>query len=224
MNPVKQATRGQLSRDVIVDKALAVAAEDGLDAVTIRRLANEFDVTPMALYWHVKTKEDLLAAAADRVIDSIQIETSDDDPWSDQLRAALTELVRALRDNPQIAPLVPARIVACESGLVLTERALRALATAGFSTAEAAQIAGQALLTAITLVTSDGVDDSGTSTEEREAHLRVKQAAMAALPPDRYPYLVAAAPDMTHCADADGYFGFGIDLFIAGVEGLAPTA
>jgi AcrR family transcriptional regulator len=224
MSSVKQATRGQLSRDVVVDKALALAAAEGLAAVTIRRLATEFDVTPMALYWHFKTKEDLLAAAADRVLDSIRIETSDEQSWSDQLRTALSGLVRALRANPQIAPLVPNRVLACESGLALTELALKALATAGFSTAKASQIAGQALLTAITLVTSDAADASGTSMEERDEHLRQKRAGIAALSSDRYPYLVAAAPDMAQCEDVDGFFGFGLDLFIAGVEGLAPAS
>jgi TetR/AcrR family transcriptional regulator, tetracycline repressor protein len=224
MSPTKTATRGQLSRDVVVDKALQLAAQDGLAAVTIRALATAFDVTPMALYWHFTTKDDLLAAMADRVLDSIRIETSDDAPWSEQLRAALSGLVQALRTHPQIAPLVPTRITACPSGLTLTERALAALAAGGFSTAEAAQIAGQAMLTAITLVTSDRVDDSGTSAAERDEQLRVKQASIAALPTDRYPHLVAAAADLTRCADTEYFFGFGIDLFIAGVEGLAPAS
>jgi TetR/AcrR family tetracycline transcriptional repressor len=223
MSPAKQATRGQLSRDVIVEKALTLAASEGLEALTIRRLANEFDVTPMALYWHFSTKEDLLDATADRVLDGIQVAVPDDAPWREQLRAALTGLVDALRANPQIAPLVPTRIIACESGLALTERALSALATAGFSTAEAAQIAGQAMLTAITLVTSDGVDDSGTSAAEREEHLRKKHAALAALPPDRYPHVLAASTDMTRHADVEGFFDFGITLFITGVVGLAPN-
>jgi TetR/AcrR family tetracycline transcriptional repressor len=224
VSPVKQVARGQLSRDVVVDKALVLAAEDGLAAVTIRALANEFDVTPMALYWHFSTKDDLLAAMADRVLDSIRIEAASDASWSDRLRAALSGLVQALRSHPQIAPLVPTRITACPAGLALTEYALAALADAGFSTADAAQIAGQAMLTAITLVTSDRVDDSGTSAAERDEQLRVKQANIAALPTDRYPHLVAAAADLTQCADTEYFFGFGIDLFIAGVEGLAPPA
>jgi TetR/AcrR family tetracycline transcriptional repressor len=220
-NPVKSATRGQLSRDVVVDQALAVAAGEGLGAVTIRRLATELDVTPMALYWHFKTKEDLLAATADRVLESIVVAPSEGLTWSDQLRAALTGLVGALRENPQIAPLVPARMMACEPGLDLTEYAMRALALAGFSTGQAAQLAGQALLTAITLVTSDGVDDSGTGVDERNQQLRTKEAMIAALPPAQYPHLVAAAPDFAHCANPELFFAFGIDLYIAGVEGLA---
>jgi TetR/AcrR family tetracycline transcriptional repressor len=224
VNPVKNATRGQLSRDVVVDKALAVAAEEGLGAVTIRRLATELDVTPMALYWHFKTKEDLLAATADRVLESIVIAPPEGLSWSDQLRAALSGLVRALRENPQIAPLVPARVMACESGLALTEYAMSALAAAGFTSGESAQIAGQALLTAITLVTSDGVDDSGTSEDARGHQLRTKEAMILALPPERYPHLVAAAADFAHCADPELFFTFGVDLFIAGVEGLAPPA
>src|SRR5437763_5942986 len=50
--PSKTATRPSLSREVVADRALALADTDGIDAVTIRRLATELGVTPMALYWH----------------------------------------------------------------------------------------------------------------------------------------------------------------------------
>jgi TetR/AcrR family transcriptional regulator, tetracycline repressor protein len=54
--------RERLSRDTIVDGAIALADAEGLDAVTIRRLAQDHEVTPMALYWHFKDKGELLDA------------------------------------------------------------------------------------------------------------------------------------------------------------------
>ena len=48
--------------EAIIDRALALADREGLDAVSIRRIAQDLGVTPMALYWHVKNKEELLAA------------------------------------------------------------------------------------------------------------------------------------------------------------------
>src|ERR1700729_255933 len=62
-------SRPKLDREVVVDAALQVADTEGLEAVTIRRLAQELSVTPMALYWHFKDKEALLGAVADRMWD-----------------------------------------------------------------------------------------------------------------------------------------------------------
>ena len=58
-------TTAPLSREAMIDHALDVADTDGLAAVSIRRIAQDFGVTPMALYWHVKNKDELLAAMGD---------------------------------------------------------------------------------------------------------------------------------------------------------------
>ena len=57
----REAERGRLTKQAVVQRALALADADGLDALTIRRLATELGVTPMALYWHFRNKEELLA-------------------------------------------------------------------------------------------------------------------------------------------------------------------
>ena len=59
--------RAELSRELIVDRAVEMADAEGLEAVSIRRLGQEFGVTPMALYWHVQNKDELLAAMGDRI-------------------------------------------------------------------------------------------------------------------------------------------------------------
>src|SRR5580704_14285830 len=67
----KTATKSELSRLAIVDRALEIADAEGRDAITIRRLAQDFGVTPMALYWHVANKDELLAAMGDRFFDHV---------------------------------------------------------------------------------------------------------------------------------------------------------
>jgi AcrR family transcriptional regulator len=221
LSTVKVAARGQLSRTLVVDRALALADDEGLDAVTIRRLATELDVTPMALYWHFRTKDDLLASMADRLLDDVEIPAAQGS-WPELLRGGITALVSALRPHPQVAPLVALRMVQHPTGLALTEMALGALDAAGFSTADAAQLAGHALTTAIVLVTGDQVDDSG-STAEREDELAAKGAFLRGLPVDRYPHVVAAAAALTHCDDVDRFYALGVDVFVAGLEGLARS-
>ncbi len=213
---------------MVADRAISIADSEGIDAVTIRRLATELGVTPMALYWHFATKDELLAGAADRVLDDLRLPASitgsadeTTESWSAELRALLVELVRVLRLHPQLVEQVAHRILASAPGLSLTERALAALSQAGFPATEAAQLAGHALRTAMALAVDDVVDDSGMSSDEREEHLQQKRTMLAALPAEQYPSLVACADAMTFCADPDEFFTLGIDHFLAGVEGLA---
>ena len=221
MSP-KTADRPALSRNVVADRALELADSEGIEAVTVRRLAGELGVTPMALYWHFRTKEDLLAGLADRVLDDADVPEPTGD-WEAGLRAALLALVTAMRPHPQVAPLVAQRILHHPNGRALTEQALRLLAEAGFDQEPAAHLAMQALRAAISAVTADQVDDSGMPADQREAHLRQKQAMITALSPQEYPALVAHAAAMTYCPDPDEFFQLAVDLYVAGVKGLAPS-
>src|SRR5580704_8764389 len=63
--------RPRLSKRAVTDRALKLADADGLDALTIRKLAHDLGVTPMALYWHFRSKEDLLEGVAEQVWDEI---------------------------------------------------------------------------------------------------------------------------------------------------------
>ena len=222
MTETKTGARTSLTRERVVDRALALAGSEGIDAVTVRRLATELGVTPMALYWHFKTKDDLLAGTADRVLDDVVVPPPAQE-WSEDLRAVLTALVAAMRPHPQVAPLVATRMMAHPTGLELTERALSRLAAAGFAPEAASALAMQALRAAIAMVTGDQVDATGMDAETRSEHLRHKQALIASLSPERYPTLVTHAAAMTYCDD-EQYFGLGVDLFVAGVRGLAPAA
>ena len=68
----RSGDRERLSRDTIVAGAIELADAEGLDAVTIRRLAQDHDVTPMALYWHFKDKGELLDGIAERLFADVR--------------------------------------------------------------------------------------------------------------------------------------------------------
>jgi AcrR family transcriptional regulator len=174
----------------------------------------------MALYWHFKTKDDLLDGLADRVLDAVELPARSGD-WMADIRAALVALVTAMRPHPQAAHRVAERVMAHPQGLELTETALATLHAAGFSPEAASYLAMQALRSAVAMVTADLVDDSGQTAEEREAHLRRKQATIASLDPAKFPAVVAHAQAMTYCGDPESLFALGVDLFVAGVRGLA---
>ena len=109
--------RVELSRAAIVERALTVMDTEGPDAVTIRRIAQEFGVTPMALYWHVANKDELLAAMGDALLADVT------PPAVDRLVVRAAACGRrdpdraASREHPAAAELVFPRILVTEPGL-----------------------------------------------------------------------------------------------------------
>ena len=204
--------------------ALELADTEGLEAVTIRRLAQQHEVTPMALYRHFADKDDLMAAIGDRLLAAVDL--PDDDPEVDvwvRVRVVLEAFVAALRPHPKAAGLALTRILAAEPGLEMAEHLMRLLTEAGFSVDGAAEVGRQSICALITLVTTEPGAAEETDPTAREDALRVKRAALAALPPRRYPLLTSAADTLICPASTDAYYELGIDLVVAGIRGVLPT-
>lgn len=217
--------RARLSRETVVDGALALIDEEGLDALTIRGLAQRLGVTPMALYWHFKNKDELLAGLVNRLWSLVDTDVNAgvdaDRPWIDQLRTLMESLVNVMRAHPASASIVmeiePEQAEACFDTM---EVALDLLRRAGFSAVEAAAICRHGLRTAITLAVGQPDATARRSPDVAEA-LRHKRIVMQSLPADRYARVIEASVALTDCEDPDAYYAFGIDLFISGVEALA---
>jgi TetR/AcrR family tetracycline transcriptional repressor len=223
-------TKSKLDREAVIDAALALADEEGLDSVSFRRLAEQFAVTPMALYWHFEDKEALLAALADRLwvqaADMLsasleQLSSSDDDDWG-QLPLTLIALVKTMQPHPAVAELVPTRVVECEAGRDVTELTLGFLAQHGFDPSQASDLGRFVLSSAVMLVTTQaGIEIPGH--DERAEVQRRKRIALASLPPDRYPHITASAAYLTDCESPEAYLQRGLDAIIAGVRAQAPS-
>ncbi|WP_153029337.1 TetR/AcrR family transcriptional regulator [Amycolatopsis sp. YIM 10] len=91
-----------LTREQIVEAAVAVLDADGMQALSMRKLAARLDVAPMSLYWHVPTKDALLELALDAVSGEIELPPEDAD-WHDRLRAIAGGLREAVRAHPWTA-------------------------------------------------------------------------------------------------------------------------
>ncbi|MFD7441605.1 TetR/AcrR family transcriptional regulator [Streptomyces sp. NPDC059909] len=213
--------RERLSRDAIVTGAIALADAEGLGAVTIRRLAQSHGVTPMALYWHFKDKDQLLDGIAERLFQEVQFPPVDSAPWDEQLRAVLMALVAALRPHPSVAWLARDRIFSCEPGLAIAERTLSLLRQAGFTADRSADIGGFLLTAVVTLVSVEPGSAYGTDAESRDDALRVKTAALSALSPRRYPSVVASAGALAACTGPDSNHELGIGMMVTGIVCMA---
>lgn len=91
-----------LTRDEIIDAALDLISREGIEAVTMRRLADEIGVTPMALYHHIPSKKQLLDLAVDRVGKDLHI-AHDGRHWMDQMRDYAMRWREELHRYPGVA-------------------------------------------------------------------------------------------------------------------------
>ena len=214
--------RTRLTKAAVVDRALRLADADGLEALTIRKLATDLGVTPMALYWHFRSKDELLEGLAERLWGEIDVNVDATAPWASQLQHLLESLLRVLRAHPAGSGLLMHSEKRSEAAINATEITLEILRGAGFDPVVASEIARSALWTGIMLVTSEpGV--KWLAADEKTEAMRRMQVEYASLPPARYPRLVECAVPMTACDDPELHYQLGVSVFIAGVEALAAS-
>jgi len=214
------ADRARLTKSAVVDHALKLADAVGLESLTIRKLATDLGVTPMALYWHFRSKDELLTGLVERVWTEIDLDVDRAAPWPDQLRALFESLIAVLRTHPAAPKLLLEFDKQTEASLRPTELTLEILRSAGFDPEHAAGIARHALWTGIMLVMSEAGAEL-LSPEERERGQRKKQITFATLPTATYPQLVECAVAMTSSDDPEFHYELGVSLFVAGVEAIA---
>jgi AcrR family transcriptional regulator len=124
-------TRTPLSRERVLEAAVALADREGLEALTMRRLADELGAGAMSLYHHVANKEELLAGMIDVVFSEIELPTTDVD-W----RTAMRRRGRSTRAALNRHRWAVGRMEGTHSGLSsarVHEAVLGCLREAGFS-------------------------------------------------------------------------------------------
>jgi AcrR family transcriptional regulator len=137
----------RLTRDAVVTSAMEAIGRDGLASFSLRSLADALGVVPNAIYNHVKSREDLLDAVAERFVSDIRL-PAEEHPWPEWVRAAAAALRAQLLERPGLAELVLRRAGATATGPELLARFLDRLQGAGLDRATA-HVAWHAVLTVV---------------------------------------------------------------------------
>lgn len=120
----------RLTREAVVQAAVRLARREGIDALSMRRVADEVGTAPMSLYRHVADRQALLLAMLDDVVSSLELPAAHADPAS-ELSAVLGAIHRVLRREPWVTHLVVVEGMASPAIMPAVERIFAALACAG---------------------------------------------------------------------------------------------
>jgi AcrR family transcriptional regulator len=109
---VKVTNRLALSRDLVIRSAISYVDENGLPALTMRRLGHSLGVEAMSLYRYVNGREDLLESMVEHLVQSLRLTPGQAEALGDW-PAYLNWLANAVRsiavDHPQVFPLIATR-------------------------------------------------------------------------------------------------------------------
>ncbi len=148
VNARPRSAAGPLTRERVLHEALVILDGDGLEALTMRRLAGQLGVTPMALYNHVSSKEDILQGVARNLIARTRF-ASDHSDWRERIRDCYRALRKACLAHPSAVRLMETIEVAPLSLFGPMEIVLAALSDLGMSQDDA--LRAYCLLTNFTL-------------------------------------------------------------------------
>ncbi len=211
--------KAPLSEAAVVDAALAILRSDGLEAVTMRRVARALDTGAASLYVYVAGREGLLAAMLDRVTATIELEPPDASRWRAQLHALLLRTHQTLVAHPGIAAMTLADPPTTDAVLLLTENLLGILLAGGLDPQDAAWACDIFVLQATAAAREAGGRRAGRHDDRRE-DVDEPPPSFARLPPDRFPLIAAHAAQMV-AGDGEERFRFAVDVIVDGVVARA---
>jgi AcrR family transcriptional regulator len=205
---------GPLSRDLIVRTAVALIERDGINAVSMRRLAAELGTGAMSLYNHVPNKAALLDAVAEHVLVEVHLTADPSDDW----RAAARSLARSFREvahrYPRSVMVVISRPPNSTVGLRAVELALATVRAAGFDGSAAVR----AMRAVVNYVLGCLLHEA-SQTEARSTGPAIGEAELAAAGLVNVRDLLPALVE--HDSEAD--FEFGLELLISALDALPRT-
>jgi len=211
-----------------VATAIRLLDDEGLSALSMRRIADQLSTGAASLYWHVGSKDGLLDLVFDEIIGELTIPHPDPPRWREQIKdVARAQRAISLR-HPYVVQISIGRIPLGPNALRYSERTLAILRAGGLPPRLAVQ-GSHLLISTVNGFTLDetGVDSvaDGTQADDTESNdatgtAHLASAYIGALPAQRFPNLVALAAEFAY-ADPNERFELLIDIFVDGLARLA---
>jgi AcrR family transcriptional regulator len=219
---VETRPRAPLSRERVLGAAVALADEGGVESLSMRRIAQELGVVPMALYKHVANKNAMLDGMVDVVVGEIDPPLPGTD-WKTAIRQRVLSARRALLRHPWASRVVESRTTPTPVALEYMDSMIGMFRAGGFSI-DLTHHAMHAMGSRLWGFTQELFDDSADAGPGMGAEMARELAG-------RYPNITELVTAITHDeasvvgqgCDDQFEFEFALDLMLAGLERLRDT-
>lgn len=217
---VRRRRERPLELEEILDATLSIIDAEGTEAVTMRRVAGDLGSSASGLYVHVKDRESLLRAVADRLLDALPA-LADSGDWRADVKQLLCETHRLLAGHGDLAVRFFSNVPTGAGSLTRFEELLGRLLSAGVPVRVAAWGLDRLLLYTVADVfegwcfTRRGLTEPGQFADEIRTYF-------GSLPAERFPNLVTNA-EVLVSGDSWERFEMGLDMLIAGIAGTIGT-
>jgi AcrR family transcriptional regulator len=211
--------RRPLTRQRVLDAAMALADRIGIEALTIRKLAAELDVKPMAIYHHVPSKDAILDGIVDAVFAEITLPPAEDD-WRDAIRLRCVSAREVLNRHPWAPPLMESRTSPGSATLHHHDAVLGCLRRGGLSWS----LTAHAYAVLDSFVYGFALQEAHLPFDDEQQVGELTESIIQPLAVDAYPHLVAFTSEhvLQPGYDFGRSFEFGLDLLLDGIA-LAAT-
>lgn len=211
--PRKRGPRPKFTLEEVVGAAIDVADAEGLDAVTMQRVADELGAAKMALYRYVPGKSELTALMLDQAVGA-PVECQGSSGWRPQLRCWGLALHDRMAARPWSLDLTVGRRTPGPRELDWFEQGVAAL--------EGTPLHGSEALDVLALISNHvrGSVAQGAAVADPESALAERLGPVLAARADRYPHTVAAFVAAGESGQRDGALHFGLDRILDGVAAL----
>ena len=213
--------RRRLSRERVLEAAIAHADTSGLDAVTMRSLAEMLEVAPMALYRHVANKEDLIDAMVDVVFSEIGVPPGGGD-WKTSMRRRAIAIRDALSRHPWAVGLMESRRTPGPANLRHHDAVIGRLRAAGFDV----EMAAHAYSLLDSYIYGFALTKLNLPFEIAEDVGEVAKTMLEPFPANEYPNLVEFLSEhvLRPGYDYGDEFEYGLDVILDGLDRVRETA
>lgn len=211
-------SRPPLSGEQVVAAAIELADDEGLGAVTMRRLGERLGVEAMSLYNHVANKDSLLDGMENAVLSEVELPAVDAD-WKSAMRRRAVSFREALSRHPWAAALIGTRAYSGPATLRYSDWVLGCLRRAGFGP----DMASRAYWVIDSYIVGFGIQQATVGLIEPSADEAGEYTR--SLPVEQYPYLVEASVTYAEGSgwDFDEEFLRGLDLILEALERIIPS-
>lgn len=207
--------RKRLSAERVIEGAVALADQIGVDAMTIRKLADAIDVKPMTIYHHVPNKEAIIDGMVDAVFTEVKLPPTDL-PWRTAVRVRTESLRNTLNNHPWACALLETRTSPGLATLKHHDAMLGCFRSAGFSL----ELTGHAYAVVDAFAYGFSLQETTLPETSGDELSELAEEITAQMPVDMFPHMAEFATEyvMKPGYDYRKEFDYGLDLILDGLE------